>query len=531
MTPFPHNAVAGAGAPAATRRANLPRWRTWLGPALVVLAAFVLRAAYYDAGYGHPDETITVEVVGQMRRSGDWDTNWAKAPALEPALRYDQYNFSSHLYGTFFFYRAVKWVPGLEAWRSRDQGFWVYRFFSVLLATAAVAQAWWLARRLTDARTALAAASLVAVLPLLVQDAHYARPEAFVTLLTLVAVTLSLPGGRAAGVWRTLGAAVVVGLLVACKFSLLALAWLPLVAMAADPARRTATRLALGVGVTVVGISLGFALGVPGAMAHPGVFWHGVKFLTTQYAGLHPPHSHVDGGPVAGLLGGYFLSTLGGGFLATLAGGIARWAWARRWTELALVAGPVALFAAYFSTRTVFFERNLSHVAPLACVLAAAGIAGAGEWLARMTGARAAVVIAALLAAVLWRPAELTSRLVWTVFPGRGGELRAAREERIRAEHPGLAWREDALLNTAPLSQLAEHFASGGAPLLMRVIDYNDEWSARYGPMLPAEFDTKLLATDASVFADVPGCTLHTYGSWTDRIYLVRGTRRVAAER
>ena len=174
MTPFPHNAVAGAGAPAATRRANLPRWRTWLGPALVVLAAFVLRAAYYDAGYGHPDETITVEVVGQMRRSGDWDTNWAKAPALEPALRYDQYNFSSHLYGTFFFYRAVKWVPGLEAWRSRDQGFWVYRFFSVLLATAAVAQAWWLARRLTDARTALAAASLVAVLPLLVQDAHYA---------------------------------------------------------------------------------------------------------------------------------------------------------------------------------------------------------------------------------------------------------------------------------------------------------------------------------------------------------------------
>jgi len=531
MKPLIHRAIAGASAPAPRREADFRRRRTWLGPVLVVVLAFVLRAAYYDAGYGHPDETITVEVVGQMRRSGDWDTNWAKAPALEPALRYDQYNFSSYLYSTFFFYRAVKWAPGLEAWRSRDQGFWVYRFFSVLLATAAVAQAWWLARRLSDARTALAAASLVAVLPLLVQDAHYARPEAFVTLLTLVAVTLSLPAGRASEVWRTLGAAVVVGLLVACKFSLLALAWLPLAAVVADPARRTAVRLAVGVGVTVAGIGLGFALGAPGAVAHPAVFWHGVTFLTTHYAGLHPPHSHVDGGPVAGMLGGYFLSTLGIGFLTALGVGIARWAWARRWTELALIAGPVALFAAYFATRTVFFERNLSHVAPLACVLAAVGIAGAGERLARMTGMRAAVVVAALLAAVLWRPTELTSRLVLTVFSGRGGELRAAREESIRAEHPGLAWREDALLNTAPLSQLAEHFAGGGAPLVVRVIDYNDEWSARYGPMLPAEFDAKLLATDASVFADVSGCTLHTYGSWTDRIYLVRGPRGAAAGR
>ena len=170
------------------------RWREWWAPALLVVLGFFLRAGYYNEAYGHPDETITFEVVNQMRRSGDWDTNWAKAK-LEPTLRYDQYNFSSHHYATYFFYRAVKLVPGLSAWRSLDNGFWVYRFFAVLLATAAVWQTWWLARRVGGAAAGIIAGALVAVAPLLVQDAHYMRPEAFVTVLTLAVAGLCLPAG------------------------------------------------------------------------------------------------------------------------------------------------------------------------------------------------------------------------------------------------------------------------------------------------------------------------------------------------
>ena len=113
-------------------------WRGWLAMVAVVLLGFGLRAAYYHGGYGHPDETITTEVVGHMRSSGDWDTNWAKATNLGADLRYDQYNFSSHLLATYGFYRFVKVVPGTLAWRSEDAGFWVYRFFSVVLATLTV---------------------------------------------------------------------------------------------------------------------------------------------------------------------------------------------------------------------------------------------------------------------------------------------------------------------------------------------------------------------------------------------------------
>ena len=86
-------------------RALIISWRRWLGPLLLVIVAFGFRSAHYSENYGHPDETITFEVVRYMRSSGDWDTNWAKAPKLESSFRYDQYNFSSYMYGTFFFYR------------------------------------------------------------------------------------------------------------------------------------------------------------------------------------------------------------------------------------------------------------------------------------------------------------------------------------------------------------------------------------------------------------------------------------------
>lgn len=58
----------------------------WLLAAIVIVGGFGLRFAYHNRGYGHPDEPITVAVVGYMRQSGDWDTNWAKA-SLEPLLK------------------------------------------------------------------------------------------------------------------------------------------------------------------------------------------------------------------------------------------------------------------------------------------------------------------------------------------------------------------------------------------------------------------------------------------------------------
>lgn len=521
---------------AAVRRAgslsSIVMWQRhrWLAPVLVVLVGLILRVAHVDRNYGHPDETITVEVVGHMRSSGDWDTNWAKAPGLESSFRYDQYNFSSYIYGTFFFYRAAKWVPGLEAWRARDQGFWVYRMFSALLATVVVAQAWWLARRLAGARAGLAAGALVAVVPLLVQDAHYIRPEAFVTVLTMAAVMLSLP--LATKGWanlRLLAASVALGLAIASKVSMLALVWLPLVPVIAaviSERKWAFRRLGVSLGLGAVGVCAGFAMGAPGAVANPGAFWRGIEYLTAQYAGLHPPHSRFEGGFVAPVLGGYFWSVLGAGMIAAGLVGSVGLAARKRWLELTMLAGPVVLFVVYFSTRTVFFERNLSHVVPLFCALTAVGLIEAGNWLARRTGVKAVYLTAGLLALVLYRPAELSSRLVWLEFSGRYAATVAEVDEAIRAAHPGLKWHVEALLNLGPAEALAEHFSQGGGALLLREIDYHDEWCAQFRPLLTQQFKVKLLATVPSIFSDVPGCSLHVYNSWTSRYFLVEGLRK-----
>lgn len=521
---------------AAVRRAESLRstviWRRhrWLAPVLVVLVGLILRVAHVDKNYGHPDETITFEVVGHMRSSGDWDTNWAKAPKLESSFRYDQYNFSSYMYGTFFFYRAAKWVPGLEAWRSRDQGFWVYRMFSALLATVVVAQAWWLALRLAGARAGLAAGALVAVVPLLVQDAHYIRPEAFVTVLTMAAVLWSLP--LATKRWanlRLLAASAALGLAIASKVSILALVWLPLVpVIVAGISERkwVFRRLGVSLGLGALGVCAGFAMGAPGAVANPGAFLRGIEYLTAQYAGLHPPHSRFEGGIVAPVLGGYFWSVLGASMIAAGLVGTVGLAVRKRWLEVALLAGPVVLFVVYFSTRTVFFERNLSHVVPLFCALTAVGLIEAGHWLARRTGVKSGYLTAGLLALVLYRPAELSSRLVWLEFSGRNAAAVAEVEDAIQAAHPGLKWHVEALLNPGPVTALAEHFSKGGGALLLREIDYHDEWCAQFGPLLTQQFKVKLLATVPSIFSDVPGCTLHAYNSWTSRYFLVEGLKK-----
>ncbi len=513
------NTESATGAPEVGRR-NGPAW--WLAAATVLLLGFGLRYAYYWEGYSHPDEVITVEVVGHMRRSGDWDTNWVKAANLPAEFRYNQYNFSSHLYATYFFYRLVKLIPGTEEFRGREGGFWVYRLFSVVMATGALGLTIMLARRAGGGGVALLAGGVTAVAVQLVQDAHYSRPDAFVTALTVAAVALSWPTSRLRGA-AVAGGAFLLGVLVACKVSLLLLAWLPLVPLLAaveTPRRR------LGVAAAaLLAMSAGFACGAPGAVAQPGVFLHGVSQLMGQYSGVHPPHSHLDGGRVADLLGAYYIATIG--WVGVLGGifGIVMLARKRRWAVLVLLAGPVALFAGYFATRGVFFERNLSHVLPLFLILAAIGVMEAVGWVSRrVRGGRIAWVGLGVL--LLTLPAlRYTWPLVTVEYSGVGLARHAAFETELRNGHPGAEWRELVLLSEDSLLTLAADLTAGGRTLLVRVTDYGDEWTAFNLGLFDARFETKVVADTPSTFQGLPVCTLHTYNSPRSRYYLVTGLR------
>lgn len=499
-------------------------WGWWVGVVAVVLAGFGLRAAYYHNGYGHPDETITTEVVGHMRKSGDLDTNWARAKALSSDLCYDQYNFSSHLYATYWFYRGVKLVPGTLGWRSADGGFWVYRFFSVVLASLVVWQAMRLAERCGGRGAALGAGLLTAVSVQLVQDAHYSRPEAFTTALMLVLVALCWPREKFSA-WAVAGGALAVGLLVACKVSMLLLGWIPLVPVLAAWRRTTGRERLWALVAVPVGVVAGFAAGAPGAVADPAAFANGIAFLMKQYAGLHPPHSHIDGGRVADMLGGYYTATLGWPLLVGAVIGVVVLAARRRWAELALVGGPVVLFAGYFATRSVFFERNLSHVLPLFLVLAAVGAVAIAERMARgrrgLQGVAAAVILAAC-AVPSWR---VTWPLVAEEFSGAGSNRHMAFEAALKAKHSGGEWKEVSLLNDGPLIELAARLKVDRKPVLLRITDFNDEWNAYNHTAFVDRFAAKLVADYPGNFVRVPVCTLHTYHSPHDRYYWVTGVR------
>ncbi|MCX6950995.1 MAG: glycosyltransferase family 39 protein [Verrucomicrobia bacterium] len=500
-------------------------WIAWaLACALVVGLGFWLRVAHYHAHYGHPDEAITVEVVGHMRSSGDWDTNWAKAPNLESGLRYDQYNFSSHLLATFGFYRFVKVLPGTLGWRSENGGFWVYRFFSVLLATIAVWQTWRLAERSGGRMVALVAALLAAVATLLVQDAHFSRPEAFVTALTLAAVALSWPREKVSAV-AVLGAGAVVGVLVACKVSMLLIGWLPLVPLAAGW-RTTPARWWLLLGGLPLAVLAGFAAGVPGAFLHPDVYVSGIKHLMTQYAGLHPPHSHMNGGPVADMIGAYAVATIGWPALGCGAVGVGALAWRRRWAELILIAGPVTLFVGYFATKAVFFERNLSHVLPLFLILVAVGAVALAEWATRGVKLPVAVGVGAILALLVVRPLGGTLPLVQAEFSQARSRRHEVFEAELRARHPGTTWKHTHLLTAGPLDELEAGFKAGGGPVLMRLSDYHDEWTAYHLPLLAARFEVRAVTEAPGSFPDMPVCTLLTYHGPLERYYLVTGPKK-----
>jgi hypothetical protein len=495
---------------------------TWWLLGLVLLLGTALRLAYYDRPYGHPDEPITVEVVGYMRTSGDWDTNWAKAN-LEPLLKYDQYNFSSHLYGTYFFYRAAKLWPGAAEWQSAVNGLLVYRFFSVLLAVAAVVQTWLLARKALTTSGAGLATALVAVAPLLVQDAHYARPEAFVTVLTLAVIALCWTQPTFA-TGRVLLAALLLGVLVAAKVSMLLLGF---VLLGPIWAAAKGTRLSM-LALTLLAMVAGFAIGAPGAVAHPTVFLNGVRYLTTHYSGLHPPHSHPDGGIVADLLLRYTGATFGWTALAAFGAGCAVLAQRRRWSELVLLAGPVAVFAGFFATRSVFFERNVSHVAPLFLIVAALGgaaVAGEISRRLRLAGRVAWVAPAVVAVLLLWRPLDVSGRMVGLEFSGRASAVHAALEREVRARFPEAGWLSTLFLTTEPFDEIAAHFRASAQPLLVRVSDYDDAFTREHLRQFGERFRAEEVAEDPGTFPDLPPCTLLTYLRSRERYFLVRGVR------
>jgi hypothetical protein len=296
-------------------------------------------------------------------------------------------------------------------------------------------------------------------------------------------------------------------------------------------ALRGAPRRAAWLLAVPVAISAGFAAGAPHALAHPEAFRHGVQHLAAQYAWLHPPHSHYDPAPVGDMMLRYFGATLGWPMLVAFLIGGGVLLRARRWQEAIVLVGPVLLFGGYFATRSVFFERNLSHVVPLLCVVAAFGVVASVRALVALAPTRASAAFAPAAALALLglaaTPAWWSGKLIFVEYARRGEERHHRFEAALQARFSDAEWHGELyfMAGDGPVNELVARLQKSPQPVLIRLTDYRDERSARQIADLGRRLKMEKVAENPGTFPSLPTCTLLTYHSTTYHYFVVTGVR------
>lgn len=491
---------------------------------IVLLFAFCLRFLYVGSSYQHPDEIIPAGVIENLHKTGTWDTNWKNAE-LPEYFKYDQYNFSSYIISLYSF-----------SYATGSFGLFTYRLFSVICSVGAVLLLFLLGRKTGGVNVGISAAFLVSVAPILVQDAHYARPEAFLTFSTLLLVYLAWPAAGEHRAYRSFLASVLAGFLVACKISMLFFIWVPFLTLAwgffSGKERISAWRSLAQVFFLMGLMVLGFSIGVPGAFKNPQAYLNGVRFLAEQYSSVHPGASLESGKAVAALLFKYFGSTLSWPVVIFFLAGLFFNLKERSWDKVLLAYFPVLFFTAFFASKPVFLERNLSHVVPLYILGSVYGLKIAHNFLkARMRSTYLNyIVVPILLASMSLAPSYWTYKLVFDVYSLRHDKFRAEFEEKFITKK----YKSKYFVQILPLSDELFHgfvdtldylMLKGNLPIVISIGDNGYGYSSKYIVWLERRYRMEPLGKLESIFEELPPSTLQTYHSWAEHYFLITGVR------
>lgn len=478
---------------------GLAPWLQWILLAGLALAALALRVDAQQHDYFHPDEAIATGVVDTVLASASPDTNWARAPVPEQ-FRYNQYNFSSYY---LFLAGLEKVALSLGAQPGDGGGSHLprLRLYSAWLAAAGIVLAGWLGFRLQGATAGLVAAALAVVATPLFQDALYARPETFSTLLVLALLLVTTRRDFAAPLPMAVSG-LLIGVLVATKVSFALLLPFPAIALAAQGPRSMRVRAVV---LSLAAIALGFAMGAPGAVAHPGEYLEGLAYLFNQYGNGHWPHGSVDAGLAERVLhtAAYLDHVLGLAVLLAAAIGMVLLVRGKPFPE-AVVVAAILLTLAYFVQSRTFFERNLSHGLPVVFVIAGMAVSWASHRLSARKPVR--LVLATSMALLLCWPASLvTWTLVHSALPQRHAGEVTDLEQRLAGQGYLLV---DGGWDFARARLMAPPACGKTA---MRFIDYGDRHSTEQITRLQRELGLEIVGHVRGPFHGAPASTLQTY--------------------
>lgn len=498
-------------------------WPPMVIGALVVLA---LGTAFYHTPSPrtnftpppHPDQIIPVKVMQSMRLRGDWDTDWGRADLPTRFLGFG-YNFSGYILSSYLL------IDNLSPRSINDDRLLAQRLRTLSCGYSALTLAicFLLLASQLNLGYAFAGTLAVSLIPQLVQDAHYVRPEALSTLLFTGCFALSAWRPRAPLLrWLTLAVvAGMCGFLASIKFTYAVagifapVAALPL--LGENGIRTSKSPTLFGIAALIVAAFLaGFAIGAPRAIANLPTYMQGVAALNQQYGGGHPPHMTMRGGTAgqAWLIWSYYTAVLG---IPALLLHLVGYRGKRLAPSKFAYAAVLAFTVAGFLTQKVFFERNFSLLLPTFIVIAMLGIANVQEWVARFVPPRnsagriaLAAIAAVLFVSVLYRSMPITLRLFRHFTPAGQAEVEHKRDGAVQASKESIgATRVEWL----PYRQVhaGKYPEPGGECVLYGVFTYNDDWSALYLRRMPARL--RVLGHVPSDFGSIPVSTLHIYHS------------------
>ena len=507
-------------APTAARDAySTKRFSSWFcwSLAFILLLGVALRIGHINHKIYHVDEQIAESVLRGLSFPTQWDTNWAKT-AVGSGFRYDQYNFSSYHY-LLYFWKSLLEAFGIE-WIHHPEALRAFNGLCGLVFLGAIALA---TRQLVGELAGIAAASAGAIMPLLVEDAHYVRCEAMLTagltlLLWLSIRRVSVPR------WALFSSGFITGWMLACKATMgLALPLLLLILINAISSKPTRWSLwFFPAGIVGLGLVSGVVIGVPWGVAQPHIYHLGLAGLAKQYRSPMWPYTTPDMSPSIWATLDYMKVTVGWGFWTVAVLGLGRLIRISGWWRTALFLAPLAGAFAVFGSHAFFAERSYSPFLPIVIVLFGAGLQLVIETIVRQyTNLRkhSLVLLALLLTLTLTLPAFFSWQLVFQIFSGHEQIEKDAALARMKGNLTGKVVRMFSIDYYASNYREIAAAVGNNEPVLVVLVDYYDSLSPIVLTTLQDNYGGRILGVRESIFPSLPPCFLNTILS--PRLWLV----------
>ncbi len=491
----------------------------------IILLAAALRFSSLSYNYSNPDEIISVKVAELVSTTNVLDTNWKNAD-LPEYFKYSQYNFSGYILSAAGIIKLAHIISQQHEFSTIG----LLRIYSSILGIVVVALTFLLGRQLFNINTGLSAAFITASSPLLYQDSLYARPETFVTVLTLLYVYVSGCIKLKLSI-RVLLATAILGLLIATKISQLAL--LPIIALsfkkefsknknyisAALDYLKTSLKWSLKlIPLALMGMIIGFIIGAPYAVSNLLDFKNGILVLNQQYSIGTWPHGVPDGNFYDRLVYSlnFFTSTSGVGLIIFSIIGYLSSLKKRKYRAF-FIFTLISLFAILFSTYPTFFERNFSNILPIFIIFSASGI----NFLIKSIFKRIQIIspLTVIVLLIVTSPGIQTSlRLRMLELPG--ASLKNTQKMREKLEHEnGVTAVQLGFIQNYP--EIKEKINDKCRPSLIEFSYPGDKYSIKIVERLKFQDGYKEVGFIPSVFENIPASTLRTYFTPT-KIFLYR---------